>query len=245
MMQHERRSSRRKPLEQLVYVSLPCDNGGIVLDVSEGGLGFHAVATVEAREPIHFQLSVRSGAGIKAVGEVVWKDETGKSGGLRFTHLSDGMRKQIGIWLGQPKVNSPIVTASTPATKIESAPGSMVDSASDEWNQRLSNNRKPSSSGPVTPLSIFPQEPRSAAGVGLAASQHPVSSRHSVATLALTIVLASVVAIGILSYLYRHEESESLIHLGEKIWAGSHLHPVIPTHTPLTSSRPDSTKATQ
>jgi hypothetical protein len=245
MMQQERRLSIRKPLEQLAYVSLPSDNGGIVLDVSEGGLGFHVVAPVEAREPIHFQLLVRSGTGIEAVGEVVWKDETGKSGGLRFTDLPDEMRKQIRTWLGQPKVSSPIVTASTPVTKIESAPASMGDSALEEANQPLSDNRKPSLSRPVNPLSMFPPEPKSAAGVGLAASQHPVSSRHSVAALALTIVLASVVAIGILSYLYKREAGESLIQLEEKIWGGSHLQPVMPAPTPPTSSRPDTTKVTQ
>jgi hypothetical protein len=245
MMQQERRLCRRKPLGQLAYVSLPSDNGGIVLDVSEGGLGFRAVAPVEVHKPIHFQLSVRSGTGIEAVGEVAWKDETGKLGGLRFTHLPDEMRKQIHIWLDQPKVNSPIVAVSTPATEIESAPASMSDSAPDDANRPLLDNRKPSFSGRVNPSSLFPPEPRSAAGVGLAASQHPVSSRHSVVALALTIVLASVVAIGILSYVYMREATESLIHLEEKIRGGSHLQPVMPAPMPPTSSRPDTTNATQ
>ena len=38
---HERRTALRKAPEQLIYLSLPSNNGGIVLDISEGGLGFH------------------------------------------------------------------------------------------------------------------------------------------------------------------------------------------------------------
>ena len=54
MIQSERRLSIRKPLERLAYISLPFNNGGIVLDVSEGGVGFHAIAPVEVDGPIHF-----------------------------------------------------------------------------------------------------------------------------------------------------------------------------------------------
>jgi hypothetical protein len=246
MMQQERRLCGRKPLEQLAYISLPFDNGGIVLDVSEGGLGFQAVAPVEVGAPIHFRFSVRPVAWIEAIGEVVWKDETGKSGGLRFTHLPDEVREQIRTWSGQPRVNLPVVPVSAPATGINFVPANKDDSASAKANQPLSDNRKPSPfAAPVNPLSMFPPEPRSAAGAAVATPQHFVSSRHSVAALVLTIVLASVVGVGILSYVYMREAGESLIHLGEKIWGRSRPQPIMPASAPPTSSRPDTTKRTQ
>ena len=246
VMQQERRLCRRKPLEQLAYISLASDNGGIVLDVSEGGLGFHAVAPVEAGEPIHFRFPVRPVAGIEVVGEVVWKDETGKSGGLRFTHLPDEVREQIRIWSGPPRMNLPVVPVSAPTTEIKSAPASKDDLAFAEANQPLSGNRKPSPfTAPVNPLSMFPPEPRSAAGGAVATRHHSVSSRHSVTALVLTIVLASVIAIGIASYVYMREAGESLVHLGEKIRGGSRSQPVMPAPAPPTSSRPNTPKTTQ
>ena len=71
------------------------------MDVSEGGLGFRAIAPVEADGPIHFRFAIDSANRIKAVGELAWKDETGKIGGLRFTQLPDEIREQIRVWAGQ------------------------------------------------------------------------------------------------------------------------------------------------
>jgi hypothetical protein len=55
------------------------------------------------------------------------------------------------------------------------------------------------------------------------AKPHAVASRHSLAAVVLTIVLASVVAIGILCYLFMREAGDSLIRVGGKIWGGSNL----------------------
>ena len=101
MMPHERRLSTRKTPKHFAYLSLPMNNGGIVVDVSEGGLGFRAIAPVEADGPIHFRFAIDSDARISAVGELAWKDETGKIGGLRFTELSDEAREQIRVWASQ------------------------------------------------------------------------------------------------------------------------------------------------
>jgi hypothetical protein len=101
MMPHERRLSARKTPEHFAYLSLPSNNGGVVVDVSEGGLGFRAIAPVELDGPIHFRFAIDSSVRIRAVGELAWKDETGKTGGLRFTELSDEVREQIRVWSGR------------------------------------------------------------------------------------------------------------------------------------------------
>ena len=242
MMQQERRQYSRIPLEQLAYISLPFDNGGIVLDVSEGGLAFQAVAPVETGQPIRFRFSVRSVARIEATGEVAWNDVTGRSGGMRFTHLPDEVREKIRIWSGQPRVNLPVASISAPAIGINSAPADKDDSTSAKTNQPVSGNSP--FAPPVNPLSMLPLEPRSAAGA-LATPQYSVSSRHSVVSLVLTILLASVVGIGILSYVYMREAGESLIHLREKIWGGSRHRPIMPGPAPPANSRPDITKTVQ
>jgi hypothetical protein len=50
-----------------------------------------------------------------------------------------------------------------------------------------------------------------------------IASRHSLGAVVLTIVLASVVAIGILCYVFMRQAGESLIRVGGKIWGGSNL----------------------
>jgi len=101
MMPHERRLNTRKTPDYLAYISLPSDNGGIVIDLSEGGLGFHAVAPVEADGPIHFRFAMDSPERVNAVGELAWKDESGKTCGVRFTELPDEVREQLRVWIGQ------------------------------------------------------------------------------------------------------------------------------------------------
>jgi len=103
MMENERRLSIRKAPEYLAYIGLPSNNGGIVLDVSEGGVGFQAIAPVQADGPIQFRFAIDSSTRINAVGELVWKDATGKNGGLRFTELPVEIREQIRAWSGQSK----------------------------------------------------------------------------------------------------------------------------------------------
>jgi hypothetical protein len=93
-------------LDHIAYISLPSDNGGIVLDVSEGGLRFHSIAPVEANGPIHLRFAMDSPERISAIGELAWKDATGKTGGLRFTQLSDDVRKRIRAWADESEASA-------------------------------------------------------------------------------------------------------------------------------------------
>src|ERR1700692_2576885 len=128
LMAHERRLNIRKPLEHIAYLSLPPNNGGLVLDVSEGGLAFRAIAPVEADGPIHFRFAIDSATRIKAVGELAWKDETGKSGGLRFTELPDEAREQIRLWAGQSQTRAQTRAKTFAQTKAQvSAQPSIID----------------------------------------------------------------------------------------------------------------------
>jgi hypothetical protein len=106
----------------LAYVNLDPDNGGVILDISEGGLCFQSTAPVKRTEMIRFWFSYRghhmeSGralAGdreiqtrgvsrlIEVRSELAWMDNTLKRGGLRFTNLSDTARQQIRDWIREP-----------------------------------------------------------------------------------------------------------------------------------------------
>jgi hypothetical protein len=118
MMPQDRRTAVRKPLDRLTYLSLPFDNGGIVLDVSEGGLGFHSISPLKSDGPIEIRFSIGSATRIAAVGELAWKDETGKTGGLRFTHLPDEARERIRFWAGQSKTSAKTSSITSPSPEI-------------------------------------------------------------------------------------------------------------------------------
>jgi cell division protein FtsN len=121
-MRTERRSTPRMRVNGLAYVNLEPDNGGVILDISEGGLCFQSTAPVKRTETIRFWFSYRGlrvepGRGLCSEGELhtrgvsrlievrselAWTDETLKRGGLRFTNLSDTAREQIRDWIRQP-----------------------------------------------------------------------------------------------------------------------------------------------
>jgi PilZ domain/SPOR domain len=121
-MRMERRRSPRMKVSGLAYVNLDPDNGGVILDISEGGLCFQSTAPVKRTETIRFWFSYRGlrvehSQGLSPEGErqlrgvsrlievrseLAWTDETLKRGGLRFTNLSDAARTQIRDWIRQP-----------------------------------------------------------------------------------------------------------------------------------------------
>jgi hypothetical protein len=190
-MPPERRLSIRKAPDHLAYISLPSNNGGIVVDVSEGGLCFHAIAPVEADGPIHFRFAIDSADRVPAVGELAWKDKTGKTGGLRFTELPEEVRERIRTWtkpsearvLDIPAAKQAIesevaansegnlapvaaIPAAEPAIDAEAAPSSDAELASvaTAGNPLLYNLKPPVYSAPFNKLSMFPLEPDFKAG---------------------------------------------------------------------------------
>jgi len=80
------------------------ENGGLVLDVSDGGLSFHSVAPVHPSEKIQFLLSLRGHSRIEGTGEVVWTNEMKTICGLRFISLSSGAREHLNSWTYQSKL---------------------------------------------------------------------------------------------------------------------------------------------
>ena len=260
MMPHERRVSARKMPEYLAYLGLPSNNGGIVVDISEGGVGFRAIARVHADGPIHFRFAMDSAARIRAVGELAWIDETGKVGGLRFTQLPDGIREQIRAWAAQtgfraraiPKATAIASVKATdrdipkaePATeaRFEAAPVSQIDCARviAAGPTLLYNVKPPVYSAPSYGLSMFPLESDSKQGAAAIAAPASVAMRHPIAAVGLTIALAFVVSIGIFSYVSTTRAGDWLFDWGEKMWSGSYSQTMPGDPVPPASSAPDS-----
>src|SRR5579872_6090497 len=95
-----RRAPRVTP-DPLLTIRLPEGNQGVVLDLSEEGLGFLAASPIDEGRSIRFVLSDRSNRKSEATGQLMWKDAAGKRCGLQFTEVSNELREMIQSCLGQ------------------------------------------------------------------------------------------------------------------------------------------------
>jgi hypothetical protein len=100
----DRRLTPRTKLVEIAYIGMGPENGGLVLDVSDGGLSFHAVVPVQKAETVRFLLSLRGHSRIEGTGEVVWTNEMKTVCGLRFTSLSAGAREYLNNWTNQSRM---------------------------------------------------------------------------------------------------------------------------------------------
>ena len=93
----ERRQTPRTTIETHAYINIEPNNGGIVLNVSSGGLCFHSFDPVKRNGTIRFWFSDHNQR-IDAEAELAWMDETQK-GGLRFKTLPPEAHEQIRNWM--------------------------------------------------------------------------------------------------------------------------------------------------
>jgi|GEM_PF-3525819 len=99
----ERRSCARRILYSPEYLDMGADNGGVVVDLSEGGLRFQAVGRVEAESDLSLSFSLGAGYRIDVQGRIAWITPRGNSGGIAFENLSSDSRSLIREWLAKPE----------------------------------------------------------------------------------------------------------------------------------------------
>jgi len=97
-MIQEKRQTIRKRIGRLVYAEIGADNGSILLNISEQGCSFQAMAPVREQQ-LPFTISVGDGQKVTGNALVAWVDATRKIGGLRFLNDSAELREQIRSWM--------------------------------------------------------------------------------------------------------------------------------------------------
>src|SRR5258708_9931686 len=90
--------THKKP-QQLVYLELGSGNGGMLRSISEEGFRFRAVSPVRPDGPMPFAFSLDGVNRLVGNGEIESLEDDGKSGGLRFTEISDDFRAKLEKWL--------------------------------------------------------------------------------------------------------------------------------------------------
>jgi hypothetical protein len=195
----ERRHSPRIALKNLAYVNLEPDNGGILIDVSVGGICFRSAVPVPQSSTVHFSFSLDSHR-IEASGRLAWTDTTRKRGGLRFTEVSPEAQSAISDWIGRHEL---------PATFNQEYPRS---SAFSRESASLSANQRASIAGPRDSAMVAAPSPNKQVPRLLTGFSGGVVAGIFISTLVGGLFMLQT---------HRRELGESLIHLGERLRGNS------------------------
>jgi TonB family protein len=148
----ERRRLRRQPLDSLSYVDLGDTNGGIILNVSEGGLAFRAaIPVMDDRIPkLRFQLSADE-LPVEAEARVAWTADENRMVGVTFVQLEATARERLKNWitLAANPPEAPVAIAAAPARR-ELAPLTLTKVDDPEKAMPL-ETRVPAPVSPIVP----------------------------------------------------------------------------------------------
>jgi PilZ domain/Gram-negative bacterial TonB protein C-terminal len=105
----DRRAGARTNSPRLTYIDLGDGNGGIALNISEGGLAITAAGTLFADyfPNIRFQLPKIPGW-IETSGRVVWTSESKKGAGICFEGITEVDRERIRHWISSKDLGGEI-----------------------------------------------------------------------------------------------------------------------------------------
>ena len=120
----ERRQNPRHPVRPTEYIEIGDSNGGIILDISEGGMAVASAQALVGNQTLRFRFQLpRSLETIETSGEINWIGETKKRAGVRFVDLPFEAREQIHRWIdsqvsgytnGDQKPNGSAVSSPSP-----------------------------------------------------------------------------------------------------------------------------------
>jgi hypothetical protein len=107
----------KKP-QHLVYIELGSGNGGMMLGICEEGLSYRAVSPLTSDGPVNFAFALDGKNRLQGVGEIVWSEDAGKTGGLKFTSVSPQFREALRAWLASEAVPKNVGREVTPAAAM-------------------------------------------------------------------------------------------------------------------------------
>lgn len=96
----ERRQHSRYQTASLAYLDIGSDNGGIILNISEGGVAVQAMGVLPAEPVVDLRIQVpRSTNRLAARGKIAWTSGSKKEAGMEFVDLPEEAHRHIKDWL--------------------------------------------------------------------------------------------------------------------------------------------------
>ncbi len=92
----ERRAHPRLALRSLAYLQLDAHNGGMILNIGEGGVAIQAAEVIAGSEfpKMRFRMP-QSQKWLEVSGKLVWQGNTHKEAGIQLVNVSDEVRRHI------------------------------------------------------------------------------------------------------------------------------------------------------
>lgn len=130
----DRRAHSRHRIRALAYVELGENNGGIVLNISEGGFAVRAAEAIreDSLSRLRFQMQ-HATQPLEMRGNIAWTNDSRKEAGVRFIDLREEALLEIRTWIS--KEVSPGTLPKQPPivpSVFGEAPGRNVDEFSDD-----------------------------------------------------------------------------------------------------------------
>ena len=121
-MQEDRRAASRRGSETLAYLELP---GGtipaLVQNLTEDGISLQAAVELMPIRSVPFRFLLPGTTEvIRATGQVIWTDKSGRAGVL-FTSIPAACRRDLAAWLRKHEVKRPQLIQTAPAPRSRSA----------------------------------------------------------------------------------------------------------------------------
>src|SRR5713226_4977154 len=134
-----RRRHARQVINSPVYVVLGSSSGGLLYDISEGGLAVDIVGPTLTGELIDLGFEMpETERHFEASGQTTWKKEPGSRAGLRFVNLPEASHQQIKEWLSVKAIPGGFGDIASPS-----------DAAKTKWFDPPSTQRETLSEAPV------------------------------------------------------------------------------------------------
>jgi TonB family protein len=96
----ERRRHARQPISTLAYLDIGQHNGGIVLNLTEDGMAFQAVAPLQDQTRLNLRIQIpNSRTRIETEAQIIWLGESKCHAGVRFLEMPPEVRRQFHEWL--------------------------------------------------------------------------------------------------------------------------------------------------
>lgn len=93
------RANYRHPLCSLAYVNLDHANGGIIHDISDGGMAIQAVAPLRAEQPVHLRFELLNPRlRLEMAGRVAWGHSSGQCG-VEFLNIPERSKRLLKDWI--------------------------------------------------------------------------------------------------------------------------------------------------
>ncbi len=188
-------------------------------NVSEQGLRFRATAPLEPIGPIHFSFSAHSDV-VEGIADLVWTDPAKKTGGLRFTQLSDSARDAIRNWPHQSDLQLSVgqdFMLHMPPSDESSRAGArglgVFDAAlqfASSWSKRFGSTLREC-------LHLGQKEGQAALDALQLEDRFKERKRSLFIALSITVVIILLSTLSLVSYVRHRELGEWLVRVGTRM----------------------------